>query len=210
MSMPAVHDDELPTVDPDELKMPESSTHRRVIDVIGLAASDALDPPYQIFRDMNWYPIDGKGPVAPDVMVLPDGAAGTAPRSYHQRSGDDPPATVVVEVPSTSDDVLSFRAKAFRYQSLGTVVYLVLTDPPRPAVLRLGLDDDEPVAWTNRPIDELGGIRISAAGEQLAVITPSGLRARSDQELLQQTRAEADARLAELEERLRSLGVDPD
>ena len=62
-------DDDEFVADPDDLKMPESPDHRRVIDAIGIIASTLLEPTLTVYRDMNWYPPGGGNAVAPDLMV---------------------------------------------------------------------------------------------------------------------------------------------
>ncbi len=210
MSMPALRfGDELPVVDVDhirdQLKMPETSTHRRLCDLVGLAVTTLVEPEFRVFRDLNWYPGRG-GPIAPDVMVLPADAVGDEPTSYRQDRTDGPPPVAVVEVPSDSDTFVSLLAKAHRYQSLETVAYLIVPGPTQPRVLRLAPDDAEPRAWTGTPIDELGGIRLEIDDERIVLVTPSGVRASSDAEFLA---AEADRRAAEhataAEERIAEL-----
>ncbi len=222
MSMPAVQfDDDHPVLDPDTLKMPEASAHRHAIDLIGLAAARALGPEWLIFRDLNWYPRDGGGPVAPDLMVLPQGATERFPTSYRQDQTGGPVPAAVVEIPSENDSFSSFRSKAVRYQRLGAVVYLVVVDGAGQAVLRLGPGDREPQAWADRPIGELGGIRLAFAAGELVATTPDGLRATGDRGLLDaiearsaaasEERAEAAEERAEaLARQLRALGVEPE
>lgn len=213
--MPALQlDDDAPVPDPDELKVPENAQHRQVVDVVALAATGLLGSHLRIFSDMNWYPPDDGNAVAPDIMVVPTAAIEATPKSYRQDQTGGPPPTVVVEIPSPTDSFVSFRAKAFRYRSLGTVTYVIVVGGSNDVVLRLGPDDPEPQPWTDRPIDELGGLRLGFADGELVVTTPHGLSATSDQELLeaeaQSRAATAEARAATLAERLRQLGVDPD
>ena len=211
MPMPALEfDDEAPILDPDTLKMAEAPAHQQVIDLIGLAATTLIGPDLRVFRDMNWYPPDGRGPMAPDVMVLALDATEPWPKSYRQDQTDGPPPTAVVEVPSDSDTFTSLLAKAQRYRALGTVTYLVAIDTPEPTVLRLGPDDVEPRYWVDQPMPELGGIRlVTHDGElPLALVTPSGIRATSDAELLGEAERRAEARIAELERRLAERGSD--
>lgn len=214
MAMPAVQfDDDPPVVDPDQLKMPEAAAHRGAVDLIGLAATRLLGPDTRVFRDLNWYPTDGGGPMAPDLMVLPAGAVEPSPTSYRQDQTGGPPPMVVVEVPSESDTFVSFRAKAFRYQGLGTVVYLVVVEGPRQTVLRLGPNDDgEPRPWVDQPIAELGGLRLGFDGGELVAITPAGVRAARDVDLLTQAEDRATAaeeRAEALLRQLQALGVEP-
>lgn len=228
MSMPAlVFDDEDPLVDPDDLKMPESPAHRRTVDAIALVAARLLGPDHQIFRDMNWYPTDGGNAIAPDLLVLPSdalalpaGAADRWPKSYRQDQTGGPTPSVVVEVPSSSDGFIPLRAKARRCRQLGAAVYLVVVADSPPEVLRLHPDGRGTEPWIDRPIPELGGLRIGFDDGALLVTSPDGLRVTSDEELAAklETRAEqaasradrAETRADALAERLRSLGVDPD
>lgn len=222
-----------PYLNTDDLKMPERAAHRRAVDVIALAATRLLGSEVRIFRDMNWYPIDGGPVTAPDIMVLPATAIEESPRSYRQPAGGPAPG-VIVEVPSDSDGFGAFRAKAKRAQSLGSVVYIVVVDDPDQVVLRLGLDDAEPVEWTGRPAPEFGGIIIDVGEEGIVVELPTGERAASDGELLaifagradaladradaladradaMAQRADAMAQRADaMADRLRELGIDPD
>lgn len=210
MSMAVPLDDE-PIVDPDTLKVAETATHRRMVDLVGLAATTLVGPDRRVFCDMNWYPVDDGGPMAPDVMVLPADATEPEPRSYRQDQTGGPPPLAVVEVPSDSDTFESFLAKTQRYQSLGTVTYLVVPGTPRPAVLRFGADDGRPAApeprsWIGEPIDELGGFRLLVEDDEIVLVTPTGLRARSSGELLE----DAERRIAELERQLaEGRGAEP-
>lgn len=212
MSMPTLQFDDDHLVDPDQLKMPESDGHRRTVDLIGLAVSRLLGPEFRVFRDMNWYPAGGGNPMAPDLMVLPAGATDPRPTSYRQDLTDGPSPVAVVEVPSESDGFVAFREKAFRYQALGTPVYLVVIEGAR-AVLRLGPQDTEPMPWANRPIDELGGIQLGFDGDDLVLTTPDGVRATSDADLLDVVERRADAaeaRAEALRRQLDALGVVPE
>ncbi len=196
--MPALQfDDDQPVLDPDTLKMPESAAHRQAIDLVGLAVTHTLGSQVQVFRDMNWYPTDGGGPVAPDLMVLPAEAIEPSPTSYRQDQTGGPPPLAVVEVPSASDTYVSFRTKALRLHQLGAVVYLVIVQSPGQAVLRLGPGDREPQPWVGQPMEELGGILLSFEVGHLVLETPGGLRGTSDADLL----ANIDSRAVEAERR---------
>jgi hypothetical protein len=226
--MPAVvFDEHDPLFDPDELKMPESPAHRRTIDVIALAASRLLGPEHRVFRDMNWYPTDGGTAIAPDLFVLPadalplpPGAVASWPKSYRQDQSSGPSPSVVVEVPSDSDGFASLRSKVGRCRRLGATVYLVVVTASPPEVLRLEADGEAEERWTDRPIPELGGLRIGFDEDALTVTTPDGLRATSDEDLTHQLdsrAAEAEGRAAEAESRaerlaarLRELGIESD
>ncbi len=211
--MPALQfDDDQPVLDPDTLKVAETAAHRRTIDLLGLAATHILGSQVQVFRDMNWYPTDGGGPVAPDLMVLPAGTTEPSPTSYRQDQTGGPPPLAVVEVPSASDSFVSFRAKALRLHRLGAVVYLVVVQSPGQAVLRLGPGDREPQPWAGQPVEELGGVRLSFEAGDLVLETPNGLRGTSDAELVAQIERRAEAaedRLAALVRQMEAAGITP-
>ena len=214
MSMPALQfDDDQPVLDPDSLKVAETAAHRRTIDLVGLAATHLLGSQVQVFRDMNWYPTDGGGPVAPDLMVLPAGTTEPSPTSYRQDQTGGPPPLAVVEVPSASDSYVSFRLKALRLHRLGAVVYLVIVQSPGQEVLRLGPGDREPQPWEGQPMDELGDIRLLFEAADLVLEMPDGLRVTSDADLLAQIEGRAEAaeeRLAALMRQMEAQGIQPE
>jgi len=212
VSMPAMPFDSDVVVDPDDLKSPERAAHRRAVDVVALAATRLLGPDFRVFCDLNWYPNDDAGAMAPDVMVLPSAAVEASPRSYRQAQPDGEAPIVVVEVPSDGDSFAAFRAKAFRYRDLGSVAYIVVVDGPRHTVLRLGPDNTEPVLWIDKPIPELGGLSLGFDDKTLVVTTPTGAQAASADGLLAiaEQRAEAErGRVEVLEAQLRALGAEP-
>jgi Uma2 family endonuclease len=203
-------------VDPDDLKMPERAVHRQTADLLGLAATHLLGAEVRVFRDLNWYPSDGGTAVAPDVMILPRTAVDPLPRSYRQDETGGPPPLAVIEIASDTDTFASLRAKARRYQRLGTTVYVVVVDD-EPCVLRLGPDDDEFVDWTGRPLPELGGPSMDVVDDGPRLTMPDGVQAASDAELMAaveeraaQRAEEAERRAEELAIRLRALGEEPD
>lgn len=206
MSMPAVeHHDEF-VVDPDEVKVPESPQHRAAVDLIALAAQRRLGGTARIYRDMNWYPTDGGNAVAPDALVLPPGALEPDDRSYKQATAGGPDPIAAIEVPSHTDGYAAFREKLRRYRRLGVVSYVVELGRDVCTVERWRPDAVAPEDWLGRPIPELGGVVLVAAGTgELAVRLDDGTLARSDVELLHH----AEARIAELEARLRAVGADP-
>ncbi len=211
MSMPAVSFGDDPFVAADDLKMPERAAHRQAVDLIALAATQLLGPGARIFRDLNWYPDDERGPVAPDVMVVPAEAVEPRPRSYRQDRRGGPPPDVVVEIPSETDSFVSLRTKARRYQRLGTTLYVVTVDDGDVDVLRLGVDDREFVPWMGREIPELGGLRLDAVDDTLTATLPDGTTATTDDELVAAARRAEDAarlRVGALEAQLRALGVE--
>jgi hypothetical protein len=189
--------------DPDDLKMPESPEHRRVIDAIGIVASRLLGSDVVVYRDMNWYPTDGGNAVAPDLMVLPTNAF--VERSYKQPA-DGPVPLVVVEVPSASDGYTDFLQKAARYQRLGVCCYSVITGSGVCSVLRsMPGEGTASTVWTGEPIAELGGLRIDVSDDRIVVVTPTGDVLVHDSDLVEA----AERRVAELEARLRAAGVEP-
>ncbi len=227
MPTPVFYDEDIPYGSdglPDELKVPESHEHRQACDVIGLAAVELLGADYQVFRDMNWYPTDGGHAIAPDVMILPAGSlaedpeTGSLPKSYRQDLTDGPRPVVNIEVPSHHDRLLALMAKIERCRSLGVPVYLVTAEGP-PSVLRYDPNQASPESWVDRPIDELGGLKISFVDDgdgppAMEVELPNGLRARTDHDLMRayarQAESQARAELERLREQLRQHGIEPD
>ncbi len=203
-----------PPVDPDEVTVPESPEHRRVVELIAVVAGLYLPNTVVCHRNMNWYPLDQGNAVAPDVMTLPAGTVVRPQRSYRQHATSPLPG-VVVEVPSASDSFGGFREKLYRYQELGVPAYVVTADGPF-AVLRLGPEERYEAAWAGKAIAELGGIIIDSDADGVFITTPDGriVRRAEDLTLDALRRAEqsaADAaqahlRVAELEMRLRALG----
>jgi Putative restriction endonuclease len=196
-------DDDDRCFDPDDLKMPESPEHRRVIDAIGIVASRLLGPDVVVYRDMNWYPTDGGNAVAPDLMVLPANAF--VERSYKQPA-DGPVPLVVVEVPSASDGYTDFLQKAARYQRLGVCCYSVITGSGVCSVLRSTPGEGTAsTVWTGEPIAELGNLRIAVSDDRIVVVTPSGDVLVHDSDLVEAS----ERRVSELEARLRAAGIAP-
>ncbi len=212
MLMSAVDLDADDLFDPDDLKVAENPHHRRVAEAFGLAMEHELKARVVCYRNMNWYPLDGGGPIAPNVMVLPPPPLPPEIKSYRQAPGAPVPAAVV-EIPSGSDAYDAFRAKTRRLQRLGAVVYVASVHPGSASVLRLGPDDLEPQPWNGRPMAEFGGITctVSDDGSHLVLHTTDGYAFTSGDELLQQIEAERDALRAErdaLAARLRELGTE--
>jgi hypothetical protein len=180
--------------DPDDLKVAENPHHRRVAEALGLAIDHELKDRLVCYRNMNWYPLDGGGPIAPDLMVLPPPMLPPDLKSYKQVPGGPVPGAVV-EIPSGSDGWDAFRAKIRRLQRLGSVVYIASVEPESATVLRLGPDDLEPQPWSGRPMEELGGITctVSDDGTDLVLRTTDGYAFSRADELVQQIEAERDA-----------------
>ena len=215
MAMQAVDlDDDEFIVDPDDLKMPESPEHRRVTDVIA-AAAELLLPEVSIYRDMNWYPLDGGTAIAPDVMTLPAGTLQRRMKSYRQLPHGPQPG-VAIEIASGSDSVTVFTAKTHRYRRLGITLYVVTVDANALDVI---VHIDGPQRWIGRPIPELGGLRIDAVDEAIVVVMPDGSVLHSATDLAQhaeqraqhaeQRAQNAEQRAVVLEAQLRALGIQP-
>ena len=77
--------------DPDLVKMPENPRHRRIIELLAVAADRALRPEQVVYRDMNWYPLDGGTALAPDIMVLPAEAMDADVEPYPNSYFDNAP-----------------------------------------------------------------------------------------------------------------------
>ena len=215
MSEPFAHDDE-GVRNPDEVKVPEGRAHRRLATLAHVAAQVALGADWQVDADLNWYPLDGGGPMAPDVMVLPAGTTAENATSYRQAEVGGPAPVAVVEVPSQSDDVPTFRTKVHRLVGLGVVVYVAHV--VQPDVERHAPGEDGPRRWLGQPCPELGGLVFQVEDGQLVVWVPPGRVAADAAELVDSADAraseaearasEAEARAARLAERLRAAGLD--
>ena len=172
--------------------------------------------------------------IAPDLFVLPidampvpEGRTTDWPKSYRQDKTGGPAPSVAVEIPSDTDTFASLRTKTSRCRRLGVTVYLVVIDSSPPEVLRLAADGHDDELWIDRPIPELGGLRIGFDDHgTLTVTAPDGLSITSEEDLADQLEAraetaesrvaeaerraaEAERRAEELAERLRELGGDP-
>jgi Putative restriction endonuclease len=213
-------------VDPDTLKVPENPEHRRIVDAIGVVAARHLQPGVVVYRDMNWYPPDKGNAIAPDLMTLPAGVLPKDAKSYRQSTEALPMPGVVVEVPSASDSYDGMRVKAARYNALGIDLYVISTDPVVGGATQYRAGSKETTLWTGRPIASLGGLSIEMSEGRVAVRTPDGTLIATDVDLCNHmARAEADAlaraaeaqrqtaevleRNAQLEAKLRELGVEP-
>jgi hypothetical protein len=179
--MQAVDLDLGPPVDPDEITVPESPEHRRVVELIAAMSSLHLPAGVVCHRNMNWYPLDGGNAIAPDVMTLPVGTVVRPQRSYRQHVGGPLPGAVV-EVPSASDSFDGFREKLYRFHRLGVPAFVVTADGPF-AVLRLGLEDRYELPWAGKAIAELGGITIDGDDDGVFVQTPDGRIVRRAEDL---------------------------
>ena len=181
------------------------------------------EPNIFIAGDLLWYPIEGNNTIrrAPDAMVVfgrPKGYRG----SYKQWEEDNIPPQVVFEILSPGNTIKEMANKLQFYQQYGVEEYY-LYDPEK---VDLGgwqrINEqltiiEEIQGWVSPRL----GIRFEMA-EELQIFNPTGERFLTFVELgklnqqmeeqLQQERQRAElaeARLKELEERLRILGVDP-
>jgi Putative restriction endonuclease len=216
--MPAVDVDDEPFIDPDELKVPESPEHRRVAELIAVAAELQMTDT-AVYRDMNWYPLDGGNAIAPDVMTLPDGTLPVGAKSYRQPDGGPLPG-VVIEVPSNSDAVNSFLAKTSRCQRLGVVVYMVTVEDGFVGVVRMAGVGTDYLHWTGRPIPELGNICVDVSDGEIVIRSATNQVFRRAVDMIadaNQRATDADQRATEatnraeaLEAQLRALGAEPE
>jgi len=221
-----------PVLDPDDLKMPENPRHRRAIELIAVAAETLLGAEHEVFRDMNWYPTDGRPAVAPDIMVLPADTLSAGAKSYRPASPDDPTPTLVVEVVSDTDTYSSLGAKVRRYRRLGAPCLVIDVAPDSFDIVLHRPGEIGSSSAVDTPIPELGNLVIGFEDTDLVIetglVAETGARTRvsSIQQLiaLDNTRAdeanaradeataratEASARADALAAQLRSLGIEP-
>lgn len=166
--------------------------------------------------DLLWYPIEGNNTIrrAPDVMVVfgrPKGYRG----SYQQWQEDNIPPQVVFEILSPGNTIKEMAAKLQFYQWYGVEEYY-LYDPEKVDFAGWQIMDgkltiiEEIQGWVSPRL----GVRFEMA-EELQIFTPTAERFLTFVELGQKLQQEkrraeqAEARLIALEERLKSLGVDP-
>lgn len=166
--------------------------------------------------DLLWYPIEGNNTIrrAPDVMVVfgrPKGDRG----SYQQWQEDNIPPQVVFEILSPGNTIKEMAAKLQFYQRYGVEEYY-LYDPENVDFAGWQIMDgqltiiEEIQGWVSPRL----GVRFEMA-EELQIFTPTGERFLTFVELGQKLQQEkqraelAEARLKALEERLKSLGIDP-
>ena len=205
MSMSSIDFEDGPVLDPDDLKMPENPRHRRAIELIALTAEARLGPGHTVYRDMNWYPRDGRTAVAPDIMILPADTLAPMDKSYRPDSADAPSPTMVVEVVSDSDTYSGIGAKVSRYLHLA-VPCLVIDLAPDSTNLVLHRPHELPTPAIGTPIAELGDLQITFDGDDLVVTTRSGTRVSSTHQLLQLETARAERLAAQM----RALGIEPE
>ncbi|OKH17911.1 Uma2 family endonuclease [[Limnothrix rosea] IAM M-220] len=175
--------------------------------------------------DLLWYPIEGDNKTrrAPDAMVVfgrPKGYRG----SYQQWLEGNIPPQVVFEILSPGNKLLDMQLKQRFYELHGVEEYY-LYDPNKNDLA--GWLAQEGVFNVIEPIDNWTsprlGITFTLAEETLSIFRPDGKPFVSFQEMdqqrknaennlqaEQQRRQDAETKLAKLQEKMRSLGLDPD
>jgi Uma2 family endonuclease len=192
----------------------------------------AGDPAVFVAGDLLWYPVEGNNKIctAPDVLVVfgrPKGDRG----SYQQWKEDGIAPQVVFEILSPGNRLTEMNKKQVFYDRYGVEEYYIY-DPDendlsgwlRPQNGETGERGDrleviDPIDnWTSPRL----GIRFNLA-EELQIYRPDGSRFLSYVEIAQRVEQEkqraeqekqradkAEARAAQLAERLRAAGIDPD
>ncbi|MDX2214479.1 MAG: Uma2 family endonuclease [Oculatellaceae cyanobacterium bins.114] len=182
--------------------------------------------------DLLWYPVEGESGIcaAPDTLVVfgrPKGDRG----SYKQWEEDNTPPQVVFEIRSPSNSQTELNKKQVFYNRYGVEEYY-LYDPDNNDLsgwLRSGesLDVIDPMTnWVSPRLQ----IRFDLSGKELRLFRPDNQpflsyveiarhleqqqqrAAQAEQQLAQERqRAEqAEQRAANLAERLRAMGIDPE
>lgn len=176
----------------------------------------ADNPDVFVAADLLWYPVEGNRFTrnAPDGMVVfgrPKGHHG----SYQQWEEGDIPPQVVFEILSPGNRRAEMEDKLAFYETFGVEEYY-LYDPDRGRLqgwLRQGVEllpiGNKMSGWISPRL----GIRFEMVGMELELYYPDGRRFLTFVELEQarraesQARQEAEARIRELEERLRQAGL---
>ncbi|MBD2459846.1 Uma2 family endonuclease [Oscillatoria sp. FACHB-1407] len=192
----------------------------------------ADNPTVFVAGDLLWYPVEGEPGIcaAPDTLVVfgrPKGDRG----SYKQWEEDGIPPQVVFEIRSPGNSQTELNKKQVFYNRYGVEEYY-LYDPDNNDLsgwVRSGdnLDVIDPIAnWISPRLQ----IRFDLSGEELQLFRPDNQpflsyveiarhleqteqqleqeRQRADQE--RQRADQAEQRAANLAERLRALGIDPE
>ncbi|HEY9634118.1 MAG TPA: Uma2 family endonuclease [Coleofasciculaceae cyanobacterium] len=199
----------------------------------------ADDPNVFVAGDLLWYPVEGDNKIrqAPDVMVV-FGAPKRDRGSYQQWKEENIAPQVVFEILSPGNTQTEMNKKLVFYDRYGVEEYY-LYDPDKNDLsgwLRSEerLDVIDPIENSMSP---RLGIRFDLSGEELQIYRPDGERFASYVEIAQrveqerqraqqaESRAEqaetnaqqerhraekAEARAAQLAERLRLAGIDPE
>ncbi|MBD1928933.1 Uma2 family endonuclease [Trichocoleus sp. FACHB-90] len=192
---------------------------------LGIDALFKSDKSVFVAGDLLWYPVEGDNKIrqAPDVMIVfgrPKGDRG----SYRQWLEDNIPPQVVFEILSPGNRKAEMLRKFRFYERYGVEEYYIY-DP----------DDGDLAGWlhSDEGFDEIEsmvgwvsprlGIRFEIKSGALELYRPDGQKFLSYVELetqreLAQQQAEterkekelAQARVEQLAERLRSMGINPD
>lgn len=185
----------------------------------------ADDPAVFVAGDLLWYPVEGNNKIrtAPDVLVVfgrPKGDRG----SFQQWKEDGIAPQVVFEILSPGNRLTEMNKKQVFYDRYGVEEYYIY-DPDendlsgwlRPQNGETGERGDrleviDPIDnWTSPRL----GIRFNVA-EELQIYRPDGSHFLSYVDIAQRAEQEkqradkAEARAAQLAERLRAAGIDPD
>ncbi|WZO98495.1 Uma2 family endonuclease [Isosphaeraceae bacterium EP7] len=195
----------------------------------GIADLFRDDPDVFVAGDLLWYPVEGdpRTCTAPDTMVAFGRPAGHR-SSYKQWEEGGLAPQVVFEVLSHSNRPREMALKIEFYRKYGVLEYYVFDPNVHPhrlnGWLREGLDEPyQAIPECDGWISPRLGIRFNLEGGELVIHRPDGRRFLSFDELCRQADAavrQADAamrdlevaelRNAQLREKLRALGVDPD
>jgi Uma2 family endonuclease len=192
---------------------------------LGIDALFKDDKSVFVAGDLLWYPVEGDNKIrqAPDVMIVfgrPKGDRG----SYRQWLEDNIPPQVVFEILSPGNRKAEMLRKFRFYERYGVEEYYIYDPDDGDLAGWLhsdeGFDEIEPmVGWVSPRL----GIRFEIESGALELYRPDGQKFLSYVELetqreLAQQQAEterkekelAQARVEQLAERLRSMGINPD
>ena len=128
-------------------------------------------------------------------------AVGRSDESYRQVDGGPAPG-VAIEVASESDSFPGLNAKRYRYSRLRVPAYIITVDVGALDVIRC---DDDLERWVDRPIPELGGIRLLVDDNPIVARTPDDRIVRDAGSLV----GSLQQRTLALEAQLRAAGIEP-
>lgn len=234
MTTPSVSDADIEYPDSDGWPMSDNTLQFQWIVTLQGNLDDMFrhDPNVFVAGDLLWYPVQGHPEIriGPDALVVfgrPRGYRG----SYRQwREGGIPPQ-VVFEVLSPNNTRQEMNDKLAFYEHYGVEEYY-LYDPEGIRLSGWRRQDQqlEPIPEVNGWVSPRLGIRFDMSGPELAIVRPDGQRfltflegmerreqaerqAAEAQGKVAQERAareEAERRAAQLADKLRSLGINPD
>lgn len=234
MTTPSVSDADIEYPDSDGWPMSDNTLQFQWIVTLQGNLDDMFrhDPNVFVAGDLLWYPVQGHpeiriGPGALVVFGRPRGYRGF----YRQwREGGIPPQ-VVFEVLSPNNTRQEMNDKLAFYEHYGVEEYY-LYDPEGIRLSGWRRQDQqlEPIPEVNGWVSPRLGIRFDMSGPELAIVRPDGQRfltflegmerreqaerqAAEAQGKVAQERAareEAERRAAQLADKLRSLGINPD